>query len=72
MEKLRAVLFALISKTEAKAKELNLSDGKRKEQTENIYVRQIDYTQDLNGFFMSLDVMNDLTTLGKKLKLGHS
>ena len=39
---------------------------------DNIYVRQIDYTQDLNGFFMSLDINNDITALGKKLGLGHS
>jgi hypothetical protein len=32
-------VFALISKTEAKAKELNLNDGKLKEYVENIYVR---------------------------------
>ena len=62
----------MISRVETKAKELNLGVGRIKEEVENIYVRQIDYTQDLNGFFMSVDINNDITALGKKLGLGHN
>ena len=62
----------MASRVEAKVKELNLGEGRAKEEVENIYVRQIDYTQDLNGFFMSMDINNDITALGKKLGLGHS
>jgi hypothetical protein len=35
----------------------------------NVYIRQIDYTQDLLGFFMSLDVVADLKILSAKLDM---
>ena len=44
MENLKAAMFALMSRVEAKAKELNLGDGYVKDQVDNIYIRQIDYT----------------------------
>ena len=37
-----------------------------------MYVRQIDYTQDLSGFFMSLDIKKDLKLLSKELGIGYS
>lgn len=49
MENLKAAVFALINRVEAKAKEFNLGDNRVKDEVENIYVRQIDYTQDLMG-----------------------
>ena len=47
-----------------KGRELNLSEKQTKAEAENIYIRQIDYTQDLGGFFMSMDVNTDLKLLG--------
>lgn len=44
------------------------------EEVEKIHVKQIDYTQDLIGFFMSLtsNIFDDLRDLAKLLKMQHS
>ena len=38
----------------------------------NIYIRQIDYTQDLLGFFMSSNVLADLKIFSEKLAIPYS
>lgn len=65
-------MFSLRNKVAARVLELNLAEGVRKKEEDNIYIRQIDYTQDLNGFFMSLSVIEDLNALGELLGVGHS
>ena len=36
---------------------------------EEIYIRQIDYTQDVNGFFLSFEVLKDLRKLANLLDM---
>jgi len=43
-----------------------------KENWRNIYIRQIDYTQDLLGFFMSSNVLTDLKIFSEKLDIPYS
>lgn len=72
LAKLKTAMSVLINKAVTKAKELQFTKGQISEMVTGLYVRQIDYTQDLNGFFMSSDIKADLDALSKALGIDYS
>ncbi len=51
-----------------KIEEKGLGERMKKQQLKRIYIIQIDYTQDISGFFVSNNVQDDVLYLADALK----
>lgn len=67
LRNLNKALEAIKVKTIAALDQCHANRRKREHELSRIHIRQIDYTQDLLGFFVSAKINEDLTTLADEL-----